>query len=78
MQAFNRGDFVKVNGVLGVVVGVAGEEHVPEDHLAIWFGTDRPTSSLEGNTASRPEVWTIPQEYAQLGPRPARSPIRPE
>jgi hypothetical protein len=69
IKAFNRGDFVEVDGALGVVVGVAGEQQVPEEHLAIWFGVDKPSSAAqEEHGVGCPEVWTIPQEYVQAGP----------
>ena len=59
---FKKGDFVKINEQVGVVV-MTGEE-LPgdsEDHAGVWFGTYE-----EGI----PEVWTIPTEYLETGPEP--------
>jgi hypothetical protein len=35
---FQIGSFVEFDGLLAVVVGVAGHNDVPEEHLALWFG----------------------------------------
>jgi hypothetical protein len=57
---FQKGDFVKINNQVGVVVRTANE--LPgdsEDHTGVWFGT------LEKGV---PEIWTIPTEYLAGGP----------
>lgn len=59
---FNRGDFVKLDNRVGVVV-ITGEE-LPgdlDDHTGVWFGT------CEHGV---PEVWTIPSEYLKEGSEP--------
>jgi len=33
-----KGNFVKVNKDIGVIVALEKEESVPEDHIGIWFG----------------------------------------
>lgn len=60
--AFSHGDFVLLNGQVGVVVAT-GDELGEElsDHLAVWFG-----HVAEGS----PEVWTVPAEYMLPGPEP--------
>jgi len=69
--AFKRGDLVESNGLLGVVVGVYGDNYVPEDHIAIWYGSTTTSSSIQkGQGALVPEVWTVPQEYVRLAPNP--------
>lgn len=68
----SRGDFVELDGLLGVVVGVEGEASVPDDHLAVWFGTPQTTRISEGGTGRhRPEVWTAPKNDFS----PAAAPI---
>jgi hypothetical protein len=50
-----RGDFASKDGQVCVVVGVEGDQNVPEEHVAAWFGHFDMTGA--------PEVWTIPVEY---------------
>lgn len=69
--AFKRGDLVENNGLLEVVVGGYGDNHVPEDHIAIWYGSNTTTSSTQKEeSALVPEIWTVPQEYVRLAPSP--------
>jgi hypothetical protein len=71
-----RGDLVELDGLLAVVVALAGElvgmgELVPEDHVALWFGTpptERPSEGGEGGAI--PEVWTVPADYCRAAPNP--------
>ena len=58
MTIWKRGDLVELDGKLGVVVGVAGDANVPDEHLAVWFGNSH--GALGGR---RHEVWTVPEEY---------------
>ena len=62
-MAFEKGDLVLLGERLCVVVGTAGDEGVPEDHLAVWFG---PADG--GGTA--PEVYTVPADYFEKAPPP--------
>ena len=72
MRTWNRGDFVELDGLLTVIVGIDGDKAVPEDHLAVWFGVPRCKRVSEaGVGGQQPEVWTVPAEYCA----PARSPI---
>ena len=68
--AFKRGDLVESNGLLGVVVGIYGDNHVPEDHIAIWYGRTTTSSTQQEGGTLIPEVWTVPQEYVRLAPSP--------
>ena len=38
MRTWQKGDFVEVDGLIAIVVGVPGESEVPEEQLALWFG----------------------------------------
>ncbi len=59
---FEKGDFVKLNQEIGVVV-LTGKELGADmdDHTGVWFG------AMEQGL---PEVWTIPSEYLVPGPEP--------
>ncbi len=74
-----RGDLVEIDGQLAVVVGLAGEtvesmdgdELVPDDHVALWYGepcTER--TSQGGKGGAVPEVWTVPLEYCRAASSP--------
>ncbi|MDR3637849.1 MAG: hypothetical protein P4L84_28850 [Isosphaeraceae bacterium] len=55
---------VELDGLLAVVVGVAGDPDVPEEHVAVWFGDPRYVrKSQDGPGGQQPEVWTVPAEY---------------
>ena len=73
IQKVRIGDFVELNGSLGVVVGVATSEAVsavPEGHLAVWFGPEPRQSLLEREANNIPKVWTVPAEYCSLASTP--------
>lgn len=57
-----RGDFVTLNGRVGVVLAT-GAELGPElaDHAAVWFG---------GVEAGQPAVWIVATEVLTPGPPP--------
>jgi hypothetical protein len=59
MTDFKRGDFETLNGLLAVIVGLEGDGGAPEDHVALWYGANEPTSIV-------PEIWTVPAEYCVL------------
>ena len=64
MHDLAKGEFVEVDGLLAVIVGVFGDPKVPEDHIAVWFGAPRCTRISEGGSGgASPEVYTIPVEY---------------
>jgi hypothetical protein len=72
MLEVKRGNFVKLNGALCVVIGLAGKtvgaEPEPEDHVAVWYGEHESTRLQEGAHEVAPEVWTVPLEYLETGP----------
>lgn len=73
IQKVRLGDFIELNGSLGVVVGVNTDEvvaTVPEGHLAVWFGPKSRQSNPEEKANNIPEVWTVPAEYCTLAPIP--------
>jgi hypothetical protein len=58
---FTKGDFVRINNRVGVVVLTGKElEGGLEDHTGVWFGA---------SAGGEPEVWTIPTEYLLPGPQ---------
>lgn len=68
---FKKGDFAELDGVPCVVVGVYGDEDVPEDHIAVWFGDPVVISKSKGGKGNViPEVWTVPEEYFEPGQPP--------
>ena len=72
MPAFERGQFVEHDGLLGVVVGTPADGGVPDEHVALWFGEPRCTRKSEGGSGrQRPEVWTVPAEHCM----PAAMPV---
>ena len=59
---FAPGDFVTLNGRLGVVVPMPVQPGADlDDHAAVWFGDTE---------QGRPEIWTVPAEYLCAGPLP--------
>lgn len=54
-QELLKGSFVKIDGDIGVVVGLGGENNIPEEHLGIWYG-----QTTENNI---PLYCTVPEEY---------------
>ncbi len=74
-----RGDFVEIDGLLAVVVGLSGEimetdegrAEIPEDHVALWYGEPRTErKSRGGDGGSRPIVLTVPSDYCEAALRP--------
>ena len=60
---WSRGDFVELDGLLAVVVGVEGEPEVPDDHVAVWFGDPPSVRKSDGGSGGQsPEVWTVPAD----------------
>ena len=61
MRELKKGDFVQFDGLPAVVVGIAGEPNVPDDHVALWFGAQGVKRKSEGGSGDvAPEVWTVP------------------
>lgn len=60
---WSPGDVVELDGLLAVVVRVEG---VPDDHVALWFGTPQGTRLSQGGPGrSRAEVHTVPTELVR-------------
>lgn len=59
------GNFIELDGLIGVVVGIELDEDTPEaSHVAVWFGADAQQRISEGGSGNLvPEVWTVPIEY---------------
>jgi hypothetical protein len=71
MSEWSRGEFVELDGLLAVVVGVPGDPGIPDEHLGLWFGDPRTVRRSEGGVAgSAPEVLTVPQELCVAAPAP--------
>lgn len=68
---WKRGDLVEFDGLLAVVVGVEGDPQVPDDHIALWFGTPQvKRKSRGGQGGHQPEVWLVPEECAIMAAAP--------
>jgi hypothetical protein len=66
------GTIVEMDGLLAVVVAEPGDEGIPEDHVALWFGSPQTIRASQGGTGvAEPEVWTVPVEYCSIA-KPAR------
>jgi hypothetical protein len=67
-----RCDFVEFDGLLAIVVGLEGEDpRVPEDHIALWFGTPQAERiSRGGKGKARPEICLVPKEYCKRVRKP--------
>ena len=62
-----KGSLVELDGLLTVVVSLAGEDGVPDDHVALWFGEPQvERMSRGGSGGARPEVWIVPEDL--IGP----------
>ncbi|WP_028979869.1 hypothetical protein [Sporocytophaga myxococcoides] len=58
-MSFKKGDFVTIDGLNAVVIAHYGDEGIPEDHIAVYFGSDQKGKS-EGGSSCAPEVWVVP------------------
>ncbi|MFC0682593.1 hypothetical protein ACFFGH_32595 [Lysobacter korlensis] len=63
MFQLKRGDIVVIGDRVAVVVALEGEDDVPEEHVALWFG---PEEASKTEDRLRPIVWTAPAEYCSL------------
>jgi hypothetical protein len=72
MASWARGDLVELDGLLAVVVGVEGDENVPEDHVALWFGEPSCVRRSQGGPGGQtPLVYTVPAEYCTRAKPPS-------
>jgi hypothetical protein len=68
---FDRGSLVQVDGLLAAVVGVYGDPGVPEEHLALWFGTPQVRRRSQGGDGdATPEVWLVPVDVVEAAALP--------
>ena len=66
-----KGELVELDGLLGVVVGLAGEEGVPDEHVAVWFGQPQVERvSRGGSGGARHEAWTVPEALLASSAKP--------
>jgi len=75
MLMAQRGDLIELNGLPCVIIALAGEsigdEQVPEEHVAVWYGDIEPTPTWEEGTGNvKTKVWTVPLEYCMPGQVP--------
>ncbi len=69
---FQIGQFIEFDGLLAVVVGISGQDDVPDDHLAIWFGEPQGQRLSEGGQGNLvPLVYTVPIEYCLVAKPPS-------
>lgn len=73
IQDANLGDFIELNGLLAVVVGIIPDEgSALDDHIAIWFGAESQKRISQRGVANEiPEVRTVPADYCKT----ARPPV---
>lgn len=72
MASWKRGDLVELDGLLAVVVGVEGDENVPEEHVALWFGEPACVRRSQGGPGGQsPVVCTVPAAYCTRAARPS-------
>lgn len=63
-----KGQFIEFDGVPAVIVGLPGDIGLPENHVALWFGSPNATrKSLGGIGVIVPEVWTVPTNLCEPG-----------
>jgi hypothetical protein len=63
----HKGDFVEMDGLIAVVVATDDDPNVPDEHVALWFGSPPMKRISEGGSgAGTPEVSTVPLEYCRL------------
>ena len=70
-QFIEKGDFVRIDGINAVVVGTDEDENIPEDHIAVFFGSEIVKRESEGGTGNgQPQVWIVPVDLCEDGLEP--------
>jgi hypothetical protein len=70
-QFLEKGDFVRIDGINAVVVATADDINIPEDHIAVFFGSEIAERESEGGTGnSNPQVWIVPIDICEDGLEP--------
>jgi len=70
-QFIAKGDFVRIDGINAVVVATDEDDHIPEGHIAVFFGSavaKRESEGGEGN--GNPQVWIVPEDICEDGLEP--------
>ena len=49
---FAKGDFVRIDGINAVVVATEEDEDIPQDHIAVFFGSEIAKRESEGGTGN--------------------------
>jgi hypothetical protein len=71
MNKYKKGEFVQFDGLPAVVVGIEGENDIPDGHVALWFGEpDAKRESQGGSGNIRPQIWIVPEELCNEGIHP--------
>lgn len=70
-QFLEKGDFVRIDGINAVIVGTDEDENIPEDHIAVFFGSEIAKRESEGGTGNgQPQVWIVPVDLCEDGLEP--------
>jgi hypothetical protein len=70
-QFLEKGDFVRIDGINAVVVGTDEDDNIPEDHIAVFFGSEIAKRESEGGEGNdRPLVWIVPIDLCEDGLEP--------
>lgn len=65
---FYKGDFVRIDGINAVVVANEDDEEIPENHVAVFFGSGLARRESEGGSGNaNPEVWVVPVDLCEDG-----------
>jgi len=70
-QFLMKGDFVRIDGINAVVVGTDEDENIPEDYIAVFFGSGLAKRESEGGLGNgQPQVWIVPIDLCEDGLEP--------
>lgn len=70
-QFLEKGDFVRIDGINAVVVATSDDINIPDDHIAVFFGSEIAKRESEGGTGnSNPKVWIVPIDICEDGLEP--------
>jgi hypothetical protein len=65
---FQKGDFVRIDGINASVVGTEEEDDIPEGYIAVFFGSGLACRESEGGEGNgQPEVWIVPIDLCEDG-----------
>jgi len=65
---FAKGDFVRIDGINAVVVATEEDEDIPQDHIAVFFGSEIAKRESEGGSGNgNPLVWIVPIDLCEDG-----------